>query len=251
MGSSDIYKITAEQMRAARAMLRMSAQELANAAKIGVATVRRSEAESGPVSATAANAAAIQAALEAAGIEFIPENGGGAGVRLRLHKSPYDYFPFPIFDVGMPFGLGRFGVIRTDHNFNEWHNLKLVQLADPKRAFPDPFEIWPFWIETMNTENVLETVLAKALDAASGPRKPKHPSELGWWIIQPSNVYPSAREFVARLEIDWQNSPPQIIPNRSHSTFSPNFPSAVRDSLRTRLIGLEWWRLDEAREQRS
>lgn len=26
---------------------------------------------------------AIQTALEAAGIEFIPENGGGAGVRLR------------------------------------------------------------------------------------------------------------------------------------------------------------------------
>lgn len=28
-------------------------------------------------------AATIRAALEAAGVEFIPENGGGAGVRLR------------------------------------------------------------------------------------------------------------------------------------------------------------------------
>jgi hypothetical protein len=30
-----------------------------------------------------ANAAAVQAALEAAGVEFIDKNGGGAGVRLR------------------------------------------------------------------------------------------------------------------------------------------------------------------------
>lgn len=35
------------------------------------------------VGTTAANQAAIVRALEAAGVEFIPENGGGAGVRLR------------------------------------------------------------------------------------------------------------------------------------------------------------------------
>jgi transcriptional regulator with XRE-family HTH domain len=32
------------------------------------------------------NLAAIRTALEAAGVEFIPENGGGAGVRLRKEK---------------------------------------------------------------------------------------------------------------------------------------------------------------------
>jgi hypothetical protein len=32
---------------------------------------------------TAANDAAIRAALEAAGVEFIDENGGGPGVRLQ------------------------------------------------------------------------------------------------------------------------------------------------------------------------
>lgn len=83
MKSSDHIKITGEQMRAARAMLRMSAQALADKARVGVATVRRCEAEDGPIGATAANSAAIRTALEAAGVEFIAENGGGAGVRLK------------------------------------------------------------------------------------------------------------------------------------------------------------------------
>ena len=38
-------------------------------------------------SLTAANELAIRRALEAAGIEFIDENGGGPGVRLRKHQS--------------------------------------------------------------------------------------------------------------------------------------------------------------------
>ena len=81
--SSDMNEITAEHIRAARAMLRITAQQLANAAKVGVATVRRAEAETGAVSITVANATAIRSALEAAGVEFLTENGGGAGVRLR------------------------------------------------------------------------------------------------------------------------------------------------------------------------
>lgn len=81
--SSDMNEITAEQIRAARAMLRITAQQLAEAAQVGVATVRRAEAETGPISITVANAAAIRAALEAAGVEFIESNGCGAGVRLR------------------------------------------------------------------------------------------------------------------------------------------------------------------------
>ncbi|WP_338100933.1 transcriptional regulator [Mesorhizobium jarvisii] len=59
----------------------MSQQDLASAASVGLSTVRNFEASrSIPVPN---NRAAIQAALEAAGVEFIAENGGGAGVRLR------------------------------------------------------------------------------------------------------------------------------------------------------------------------
>lgn len=72
------------QIRAARALLRVTAEALAVASKVGLATIKRAEAADGIVKMTAANAEAVCRALEAAGIEFIAEDGsGGAGVRLR------------------------------------------------------------------------------------------------------------------------------------------------------------------------
>nr|WP_246685344.1 MULTISPECIES: transcriptional regulator [unclassified Methylobacterium] len=79
--------MTGAQLRAARAFLRWTAQEVADASRLGVATVRRAELQDGPLSITAANAEAIRRALEAAGLEFIPQNGGGPGVRLREPQS--------------------------------------------------------------------------------------------------------------------------------------------------------------------
>jgi hypothetical protein len=76
-------KISSAQMRAARALLRWSALDLASASKVGVATIRRVEVVDGEIPMTAANEAAIRRALEAAGVEFIDENGGGPGVRLK------------------------------------------------------------------------------------------------------------------------------------------------------------------------
>jgi transcriptional regulator with XRE-family HTH domain len=65
----------------ARAALDWNAQQLADAAGVGVATVNRFERSARAT--TADNVQAIRAALETAGVEFIPENGGGAGVRLK------------------------------------------------------------------------------------------------------------------------------------------------------------------------
>lgn len=50
---------------------------------ISVNTIRRAEAGTGEVRMMGANARAVQKSLEDAGVEFIPENGGGAGVRMR------------------------------------------------------------------------------------------------------------------------------------------------------------------------
>ena len=79
-------KISSAQLRAARALLRWSALDLAKASKVGVATIRRVEVMDGEISATSANQAALRHALEAAGVEFIDENGGGGGVQLRIRR---------------------------------------------------------------------------------------------------------------------------------------------------------------------
>ncbi len=71
------------QLRAARALLGWSAEKLAEGCMISVNTIRRAEAGTGEVRMMGANARAVQKSLEDAGVEFIPENGGGAGVRMR------------------------------------------------------------------------------------------------------------------------------------------------------------------------
>jgi len=76
--------LTKEQSRAARALIDWSQAQLASAANLGESTVR--DFEKGRRVPTVNNLAAIRAALEAAGVEFIPPNGSGAGVRLK--KTP-------------------------------------------------------------------------------------------------------------------------------------------------------------------
>ena len=75
--------LSSAQLRAARALLRWSALDLAKASKVGVATIRRVEVLEGEIPVTSANEAAIRTALEKAGVEFIDENGGGPGLRLK------------------------------------------------------------------------------------------------------------------------------------------------------------------------
>jgi transcriptional regulator with XRE-family HTH domain len=79
--------LASTQIRAARALLKWSTAELAQASALGVNTIRRAEAAEKETALTAANELAIRRALETAGVVFIDENGGGAGVRLR-HRKP-------------------------------------------------------------------------------------------------------------------------------------------------------------------
>ncbi|MEQ1953607.1 helix-turn-helix transcriptional regulator [Mesorhizobium sp. CN2-181] len=65
----------------ARAALNWSLQRLADSAGVHRNTI--SNFETGKYAGRPEALEAIRAALEAAGVEFIPENGGGAGVRLR------------------------------------------------------------------------------------------------------------------------------------------------------------------------
>ena len=75
--------LTSAQMRAARALIRWSAEDLARETALSVTTIRRAELTDEETSMTAANNLAVRRALEAAGVEFIDENGSGPGVCLR------------------------------------------------------------------------------------------------------------------------------------------------------------------------
>jgi transcriptional regulator with XRE-family HTH domain len=77
--------ITQAQCRAARALLDWSREQLAEASKVGLRTIvdfERSARDPREVTKDA-----LRRALESAGVEFIDENGGGAGVRLRKAKK--------------------------------------------------------------------------------------------------------------------------------------------------------------------
>jgi transcriptional regulator with XRE-family HTH domain len=73
--------MTPGQCKAARALIGMTQSQLANTAGTGLSTVVDFERARRQVSRESIDA--LQVALNKLGIEFIDENGGGAGVRLR------------------------------------------------------------------------------------------------------------------------------------------------------------------------
>ncbi len=85
MSTLNVDKITRAQIRAARALLDLTQPALAKTAGIGLSTVVDFEKARRVVSDEAINAMKI--ALEKLGVEFIDQNGGGPGVRLRRRVS--------------------------------------------------------------------------------------------------------------------------------------------------------------------
>jgi hypothetical protein len=75
--------ILGAQIRAARALLHWAAVDLVRQSGVSLATIQRAEAVDGKTAMTLANASAVRRVFEAAGIEFIEENGGGPGARLK------------------------------------------------------------------------------------------------------------------------------------------------------------------------
>jgi transcriptional regulator with XRE-family HTH domain len=80
--------VTSEQLRAARGLLDWSQSDLAARAGLSLPTVKRIERGTGPRVSDDARAK-LRQALEAAGVLFIDENGGGAGVRLDKKRSKF------------------------------------------------------------------------------------------------------------------------------------------------------------------
>ena len=88
VGQGEKITLTSPQIRAARALIRWTAEDLSRQSAVSLRTIRRAELAERDTSMTAANDQAIHRAFEAAGVEFIDENGGGPGVRLKKRARP-------------------------------------------------------------------------------------------------------------------------------------------------------------------
>jgi hypothetical protein len=77
--------LTAAQCRAARALIEWSLAQLSQSAAIDLQTIADFERRFRKADETTRRR--LRAALEAAGVVFISENGGGAGVRLRFSRD--------------------------------------------------------------------------------------------------------------------------------------------------------------------
>ena len=88
MEGKSILKVSIRQIKAARALLDWSQEDLASSAGISIPTIKRLEAQDGLLGGRSETGNKIRVALEQGGVEFIDENGGGAGVRLRKRHRP-------------------------------------------------------------------------------------------------------------------------------------------------------------------
>src|SRR5579872_5100810 len=86
MTGESILKVSIRQVKAARALLGWSQDDLAKAAEVSIPTIKRLEASDGLLGGRGETSDRIVGAIRSAGVEFIDENGGGPGVRLR--KAP-------------------------------------------------------------------------------------------------------------------------------------------------------------------
>lgn len=104
--SNNSTRITGQQIRAARGLLRLTAAQLATMAKVGAATVRRAELEDGPVVMHVVTEEAVRSALERAGVRFIDAVEGitGPGVAMKWGVKLPQRFPDTVEGENIPDG---------------------------------------------------------------------------------------------------------------------------------------------------
>ena len=82
-----MFQLSPRLSKAARSLLGWGQSDLAKHSGVSTSTIGAFEVKPESGVLTTMNNRAIVQAFEEAGIQFIPENGGGAGVRLRDRKA--------------------------------------------------------------------------------------------------------------------------------------------------------------------
>jgi predicted transcriptional regulator len=78
-----IQKVSIRQIKAARALLGWSQDDLAREAAVSIPTIKRLESSEGLLGGRVETVQKIRSALEGAGIQFLGASDSGPGVRLR------------------------------------------------------------------------------------------------------------------------------------------------------------------------
>jgi transcriptional regulator with XRE-family HTH domain len=171
--------MTPAQCRAARALLDWSQQTLADAAGVGVVTVRQFEAGVGSPRSTTTEA--LMDRLEAAGVEFFAGNGAGPGVRLTQDSGSFEQFlaflkfyernrllalgrhanPLPLFGYRFDYGQAGADLTFRGQRLGEvrWHEGRIA-FTPPLPAGTEPslsgevFDQWVSRAEYRNTTGI-------------------------------------------------------------------------------------------------
>lgn len=85
-GKLSIKKVSIRQIKAARALLNWTQDDLAARSGVSAPTVKRLEAADGEIGGRVGTQRALLDALQESGVEFLVENGGGIGVRLKRQR---------------------------------------------------------------------------------------------------------------------------------------------------------------------
>ena len=120
-----IPKVSIRQIKAARALLAWSQEDLAERSGVSVPTIKRLEALEGPIGGRTDTADKIAAALEAGGVEFT--NGGQQGVRMRADRT-YGF----LYDDKRIVGRIENGELRSDTDGRLVAIVKKGSIHDPE-----------------------------------------------------------------------------------------------------------------------
>ena len=88
MAEQSILNVSVGEVKAARALLGWSQEDLAAKAKISIATIKRLEAKPGRLGGRLETVAKIEKALVNGGVRFVGDEEDGFGVVLRPKKVP-------------------------------------------------------------------------------------------------------------------------------------------------------------------